>query len=134
MHVPVAEALARLVVESGAAHGTAPMHEVQPWPQTLMAVDIAEAMLAGDESQVTEATWSPNMDIDVPRDERRAALAVVRAAIGESERVAGSLAHPTPARATWLVRGPGGSAKLDVLLTPERTPRIQKLTVTRSDG
>ena len=47
---------------------------VIPWPETLAAMDVAEALLDGDDSGVTDACWSPNMDLDLPRAERLDAL------------------------------------------------------------
>lgn len=130
MHVPVAEALSRIVVMTGAAHGADPAIAVTPWPQTLAAMDVAERLLSGDESGIVESTWSPNMDLDVPRAERVAALVDVSTALGAFRRDSRSVQHPTPARATWTVTGEGGSARLEVWMTPERQPRIQKLVVT----
>ena len=131
MHVPVAEVLARIVVETGAAHGSQPPGSVAPWPETLAAMEIVERVLDGDGTRITDATWSPNMDLDVPRPEREEALRVVRDAIGPFARDAASVRHPSPARAAWTVKGESGTAQLEVWLTPERHPRIQKLVVTR---
>jgi CubicO group peptidase (beta-lactamase class C family) len=130
MHVPVAEVLARVVVETGSAHGSRPAMPVGPWPQTLVAMEVAESLLDGDDSRVTDATWSPNMDLDVPRAERVAALSAVREAIGSFARDAASVRHASPARASWTVTGETCAARLEVWMTPERHPRIQRLTVT----
>ncbi len=70
MHIPAAEVLARLVVETGSAHGSRPAVTVVPWPETLAAMEVVERLLDGDDSGVTDASWSPNMDLDVPRSER----------------------------------------------------------------
>jgi CubicO group peptidase (beta-lactamase class C family) len=128
MHVPVAEVLARIVVESGTAHGTRPAVPVVPWPETLVAMEVAELLLDGDDSRVTDATWSPNMDLDIPRSERIGALRTVRDAIGPFARDASSVRHASPARAAWTVTGENGTAELEVWMTPERQPRIQKVT------
>ena len=129
MHVPVAEVLARIVVESGSGHGATPPVPVIPWPETLAAMDVAEALLDGDDSGVTDACWSPNMDLDLPRAERLDALSAVRQAIGPFARDAATVRHPSPARASWTVTGKTGTAELQLWMTPERRPRIQKLTV-----
>lgn len=131
MHVPAAEVLARIVVETGAAHGSQPAVSVVPWPETLAAMQIAERLLDGDGSGVTDATWSPNMDLDLPRVERVDALRLVRDAIGPLSRDAASVRHASPARAAWTVTGDGGTARVEVWMTPELRPRIQKLTVER---
>jgi len=83
---------------------------------------------------VDEDLWAPNMDLDVPRDERLAALADVRESIGMPERVVDSVEHATPAQATWTMTGDGGSVRLELLMTPERVPRIQTLVVKLLDG
>lgn len=130
MHVPVAEALSRIVTMTGAAHGSSPAMVVDPWPQTIAAMTVAERLLAGDDSVVDDATWSPNMDLDIPRAERLAQLTGIRESLGSWTRDEASVKHPTPARATWTVSGETGAARLEVWMTPERHPRIQKLVVT----
>jgi hypothetical protein len=130
VHVPVAEALSRIVTMTGAAHGASPAMAVDPWPQTIAAMAVAERLLAGDDSGVDDATWSPNMDLDVPRAERLAQLTGIRESLGSWTRDEASVTHPTSARATWTVSGGTGSARLEVWMTPERHPRIQKLVVT----
>jgi hypothetical protein len=130
MHIPVAEALARLVTELVATDRTKAKARVTPWPQTVAAMDIAEQLLTGDDRCVTDAVWSPNMDLDIPRSERMAALATVKATVGDVTRIDSSVEHPSPARAVWTVQGEGGSARLELWMTPEGTPRIQKLVAS----
>jgi CubicO group peptidase (beta-lactamase class C family) len=131
MRAPASVLLSRLVLESGQARGAKPSIPPLPWLQTLQAMDVAEELLRGSDAEVNSTNWSPNMDLDIPRAERLAVLADVRDAIGNPRRVVDSVEFPTPARALWTVTGDAGSAKLDLLMTPERSPRIQKLTATR---
>lgn len=134
MHIAAREALARIVLGSGAAHGSRPPVPVPPWPRTAAAMDLAEELVRGRVEAVDEDLWAPNMDLDVPWDERLAALADVREAIGMPERVVDSVEHATPAQATWTMTGDGGSVRLELLMTPERVPRIQGLVVKLLDG
>jgi hypothetical protein len=131
MNIPASTVLARLVMDSGTAHGAKPAIAVPPWPQTVRAMDVAEDLLRGSDGELTDDVWSPNMDLDLPRDERLAALCDIRDAIGRPRRVDGTVEHPTPGRAVWTVAGDAGSARMDVWMTPERVPRIQKLSVSR---
>jgi CubicO group peptidase (beta-lactamase class C family) len=131
MHVPVAEALARIVVETESSHGSRPAVAVVPWPETVAAMGMAERLLDGDDSGIADATWSPNMDFDLPRTERADTLRDVRDAIGPFTRDDASVRHASPARAAWTVTGASGTANLELWMTPERRPRIQKLTVQR---
>ena len=70
------------------------------------------------------------MDLDVPREERLTQLTGIRESLGSWTRDEASVKNPTPARATWTVSGETGSARLELWMTPERHPRIQKLVVT----
>jgi hypothetical protein len=71
-----------------------------------------------------------NLDLDQPREERRAEWAERATALGTTRRVQDSVESRGPAHARWQVSGPGGTAWLEVLLTPEREPGIQTLTVS----
>ena len=71
-----------------------------------------------------------NLDLDQPRDERRAEWAERRDALGTAARVVDSVESRSPAHARWQVAGPGGTAWLEVLLSPERSPRIQALSLS----
>lgn len=134
MHVAAREVLARIVVDSQSAHGSRPPIPVTPWPQTLAAMTLAEDLLSGRDAVISAQAWSPNMDLDIPREERTAALAQVRDAIGTPHRDDGSVEHPTPGQASWTVTGDAGSARVELQMTPEREPRIQSLVVKRVAG
>jgi CubicO group peptidase (beta-lactamase class C family) len=124
MSVPAAEALALLV----AADPGEPLR-TEPHPQTLRAMALAEALLHGDASGATVDLWSENLDLDQPRTERLAAIHALAAPMGPLVRLPESVQHPTPTRAVWRVVGPGGALRLEVGLTPEPVPRIQRLVV-----
>lgn len=126
--------LARIVGESQAAHGAKLPIAVMPWPQTLVAMTVVENLLRGCSDDVAEGVWSPNMDLDVPREERALALGELRESIGVPQREDGSVEHRTPAHASWTVTGELGSARVEMLMTPERVPRIQSLVVKRLVG
>jgi CubicO group peptidase (beta-lactamase class C family) len=98
------------------------------WARTLEAMDVAERLLESWDDALADAWFAVNVDLDRPRDERRAALARVRESIGGATRDASSVVSTSPSRARWRVVGPTGTATLEVLLTPEATPRIQTLT------
>jgi CubicO group peptidase (beta-lactamase class C family) len=122
--------LARLITEHGRQRA------VEPHPRTLVAMDLVEALLRGDDSAMSDDLCSPNLDLDQPRTERLAAIAAqVTAAGGDDEwsRVAESVEILTPTRAQWRVASPTGSSlTLEVLLTPEHPPRIQRIAVAPS--
>ena len=72
-----------------------------------------------------------NLDLDEPRDVRRAAVEKVATDLGPFRRdedraaVSASAAH-----LRWWLRGERGWVELEILVTPEAEPRLQTLRVT----
>jgi len=100
------------------------------WPQTRDAMDIAERLAAGWDDDLADASFAVNLDLDVPRPYRRAAVAQLASAIGPFSRDAATLASRSPAHAKWRVRGATADAEFEILLTPERPPRMQTFAFT----
>ena len=100
------------------------------WTRTREAMDVAERLLERWDNSLADEWFAGNVDLDRPRAERRTAFEQARSLLGGVARDEASVASLSPARARWRVTGPGGAAVLEVLLTPELTPRIQTLTVT----
>lgn len=90
-----------------------------------------EGLLAQWDDAAADAAFAMNMDLDEPRDRRRAAVEQIAAALGPF--------RPDPTRPTvsessahlrWWMRGERGRVQLELLVTPEPLPRIQTLKVT----
>jgi CubicO group peptidase (beta-lactamase class C family) len=116
------------LVDAQLAEGFAP--PTRAWARTLEAMEVAERLLDSWDDALADAWFAVNVDLDRPRAERRAAFEQARASLGGVTRDHASVVSSSPSRARWRVAGPGGAAHLEVLLTPEPTPRIQTLTVT----
>jgi serine-type D-Ala-D-Ala carboxypeptidase/endopeptidase len=80
---------------------------------------------------VADQAFAINMDLDVPRDVRRAAVAAIRRALGpfhsDPDRPVRS---DSPAQLDWWLRGERGWVRIEILVTPEPSPRIQVLRLT----
>jgi CubicO group peptidase (beta-lactamase class C family) len=104
---------------------------VRPAPVVERFRDVAEGLLARWDDVVADEAFAINMDLDEPRDLRRAAVEKVAADLGPFRRggehadVSWSSAH-----LRWWLRGERGRVELDLLVTPEASPRIQTLKVT----
>ena len=103
---------------------------VRLWPQTQAAMQVAEALLAGWDDALVDAHAAVNLDLDQPRDERRAEWQARATELGFDRRLDESVESRSPAHARWQVAGSGGTAWLEVLLSPEREPRIQTLSLS----
>ena len=72
-----------------------------------------------------------NMDLDEPRDLRRAAIERVAADLGPFRPDGAEPAFSaSPAHLRWWLRGERGRVELDLQVTPEPDPRIQALRLT----
>lgn len=122
----VAELLTRLVRD-----GHAPRRRIVPAPATERLRLAAEALLDDWDDAGADAVFSMNMDLDEPRDLRRAAARTAVEAIGgplrrdpdRLEQVASA------AEVEWWLRGLHGWLRVLLLATPEPEPRIQTLKI-----
>jgi CubicO group peptidase (beta-lactamase class C family) len=100
------------------------------WPRTREAMSVVESLVDAWDDALADRWFAPNMDLDRPRAERRAAVEGVRSRVGAFVRAATPVVSTTPAMARWWLEGSEGTAYAEVLLTPDREPLIQSLTVS----
>ena len=116
----------------GASSGQAqPAPAGEPsWTATRQARTAVERLLQGWDDALAAEVFADNVDLDRPLAERRAELEQIRERFGPLQPLPGSPTEPTPAQCSWWMQGPGGRVRLDILLTPQRPPRVQTLIVT----
>jgi hypothetical protein len=68
------------------------------------------------------------MDLDRPRAERIADLQKLTSGKGAWKVVEGSITAPTRSFAKWNVESDGSVLEVELLMSPEKSPKIQKLT------
>jgi CubicO group peptidase (beta-lactamase class C family) len=110
--------------------GTSGHHRAGPWPETLAARDAASALLQSWDDAAAARLFSPNVAQDVPFEERRQAVALIRERIGafrddDSRRPQSD----TPAHCRWWLAGERGVVQAQIQLNPERPARVQSLAV-----
>lgn len=103
------------------------------WPATRRAIATAEALLMRWDDGVVNEFGAMNLDLDQPREERRRHWERIAAERGPFVVQADTLTTRSPAHARWRMRGQQGDVWMEVLMTPERDPRIQTLAVTAVD-
>lgn len=122
---PVAEALTTLVEQRKDRP-----RPVASWPQTLDARAVVERLLERWDDEAARMGFAMNVDLDEPLSRRRAAFERLREIHGplrtdpsvEAEAV-------SPAHVAWWMIGECGRVRVEVLLSPERPPRIQSVNI-----
>jgi len=101
-----------------------------PWPETLAAAGAVTRLLQSWDDAAADALFSENVALDASYPERRHALELIGQRIGRF-RADDSRApeSDTPAHRRWWLTGPRGTVQAQILLNPERPPRVQSLTL-----
>ena len=120
--------LASIVEQLRAEHPADALATV--WPRTREAMAVVESLVESWDDALADRWFAPNVDLDRPRGERRAAVQGVRSRIGAFRRASTPVVSTTPAQVRWWLEGAEGTAYAEVLLTPDREPLIQSLTVS----
>ena len=122
----VAEMLAMLVRAE-----VAPRRRVVPGAAVAAMRPVVERLLERWDDAAADDVFAMNMDLDEPRELRRATVAEVAEDLGplgpDDTRPATSV---SPADLAWWLRGERGWARVSILVTPEPVPRLQSLKVT----
>jgi CubicO group peptidase (beta-lactamase class C family) len=110
--------------------GSGGHHHAGTWPETLAARDAASALLRSWDDAEAARLFAPNVAQDVPFEERRQAMALIRERIGafrdDDSRQPES---DTPAHCRWWLAGGKGVVQAQIQLNPERPARVQSLAV-----
>ena len=124
--VPVAAALAEMVRLERRR-----VRRIAPWPATTWARAAVERLLERWDDAEADRLFAMNVELDEPLVSRLAAIERLRAAHGSLR--ADPSEPPTsdsPAHLEWWMRGERGRVKLEILLDPERPPRVQAFKLT----
>jgi CubicO group peptidase (beta-lactamase class C family) len=108
----------------------APVTVPQAWPELAAMREAVESLIGSWDDAVADAVFAANMDLDVPRAQRRALLGAVAARLGPIDR---SRAVPgrilTAAAMGFELHGRDGSVRVEIALSPEPVPRLQSLDI-----
>jgi CubicO group peptidase (beta-lactamase class C family) len=101
----------------------------QPWPETAVARDQVNDLLVSWDDDKADRVFSPSVGLDIPFAERRQTIALIRERIGDFRPAARTPESDSPAHSRWWLTGKGGTVQAQILLTPERPPRVQSLNL-----
>jgi CubicO group peptidase (beta-lactamase class C family) len=103
----------------------------RPWPETLAARSVVERLLETWDDATAVELFAMNIELDEPVALRRAAierLAEIHGRLEPDETQPAT--SDTPAHQAWWLRGERGRVRVEILMTPERPTRVQKLAIT----
>lgn len=106
--------------------------ESDVWLETAEAMKKVEQLMRVWDEEIADQNFAENMDLDLPRAERVAAIHEITSNDLTLVRVPDSLSSNTLAHAKWLVSGESGLIELELLMSPTRPARIQTLKVAKT--
>ncbi len=124
--------LARDLLLALLAADAAPIRHVHPEPRTEAARRAVERLLASWDDGLARELFAMNIELDEPVLDRKTTIALIRERHGALTR---DPAEPAESRtpfhlAWWLVGERGGRVRVEILLSPEATPKLQTFSVT----
>jgi CubicO group peptidase (beta-lactamase class C family) len=132
VYQPAASALAAVLTAVNA-----PSRRLRPLAATTAARTAVEQLLGGWDDTQADELFASNVDLDLSRSDRRAAVATAVGALGglpttgagTAPDVSGPRAD-SAAHLAWTVPGAAGHLDVEVRLTPQLRPAVQTLVVT----
>jgi serine-type D-Ala-D-Ala carboxypeptidase/endopeptidase len=122
--------LTAAVRQEKAASGPALAPHAGPWPETVAARDAVNRLLRDWDDAAADRLFTPNVAQDAPYPVRRRAIELIRERLGEfgddPDRPA---EYVSPAHCRWWLAGVGGATQAQILLSPEKPPRVQALSL-----
>jgi CubicO group peptidase (beta-lactamase class C family) len=101
-------------------------------PATKEAIKIVISLLNQWDDAMANRWFTENMDLDQPREERKAEIQKIAGMKNDWAIVEGSIKAPTKSYAIWKVSSGGELIEIKLLMSPEKNPRIQKLALDQS--
>ena len=102
----------------------------EPWPETHAARPAVEGLLERWDDTVASRLFAMNIELDEPVERRRRAIEALRDTHGALRPDAAEPAtSESPAHLVWWLRGDRGRVRLEILLSPEQPPKVQKLAI-----
>jgi CubicO group peptidase (beta-lactamase class C family) len=128
--VKLLEAAVRQHKATQAATGPALAPRGEPWPETAAARHTVNLLLRDWDDAEADRLFTPNVAQDAPYQQRRRAIELVRERIGgfgeDPDRPA---EYDSPAHCRWWLTGEHGTVQAQILLSPEKPPRVQWLSL-----
>jgi CubicO group peptidase (beta-lactamase class C family) len=93
------------------------------------AMSAVNSLINNWDNELADKWFTENMDLDQPRAERIADFAKLTAGLSIWDLVKGSISAPTPSYVKWSVACQDTILEVELLMSPEKSQRIQKLTL-----
>jgi CubicO group peptidase (beta-lactamase class C family) len=118
------------VRQEKAASGPALAPHAGPWPETVAARDAVNRLLRDWDDAEADRLFTPNVAQDTPYPVRRRAIELIRERIGSfGDDPDRPVEYVSPAHCRWWLAGDGGATQAQILLSPEKPPRVQALSL-----
>ena len=100
----------------------------EPWPQTLAMRSKVHHLILQWDDLLADEIFAPNMDLDTPRGTQRLQLQQLRDQLGyPSPDLTGAFRTSSGSHIAWTMNGRHALAELEIWLTPEAEPKLQRI-------
>ena len=113
-----------------AQNATTPHPSTTLWTETQHAMTVAEQLINQWDESLADAHFAVNMDMDTPRAERQAGITELATQVGPFTRLDEGWISRSPAHVQWTIQGAENSARVEILMSPQRPTKIQSLKIT----
>ncbi len=96
---------------------------------TKEAMSAVNSLINKWDNELADKWFTENMDLDQPRAERKADFSKLAAGESSWKPVEGTLSAPTPSYVKWSVACQDKILEIELLMSPEKSQRIQKLAL-----
>jgi CubicO group peptidase (beta-lactamase class C family) len=127
-YAPMIFACQTIMNHIAALHMNSGHRKVELGTATEAAMKVVNNLINTWDDAIASEWFTENMDLDRPRAERIADLQKLTSGKGAWKVVDGSLTGPTRSFAKWTVESDGSTVEVEMLMSPEKSPKIQKLT------
>lgn len=127
-YAPMIFACQTIMNHIAALHLNSGHRKVELGTATEAAMKVVNNLINTWDDAIAGQWFTENMDLDRPRAERIADLQKLTSGKSGWKVVEGSITSPTKSFAKWNVESDGSVLEVEMLMSPEKSPKIQKLT------
>lgn len=132
-YAPMIVACTNIMNHVAQVHMKSSKSKIDMGDATQAAMIAINGLISKWDDAVADHWFTENMDLDQPRAERIAGLLKLTYGKDNWTPSEGSITAPTKSNIRWKVESGASAIEIELLMTPQKSPKIQKLTFRSAD-